>query len=94
MVRVRTSYGASFMRTDWILYAGARTLEARVSLDWHEHQKILKFSFPVDVQNPVPTYEIAYGFKVRKANGAEDPGQRWIDVSGDRKRQARTASRC
>jgi alpha-mannosidase len=83
-VRVRTSYGASSLQTDWILYAGARALEARVSLDWHEHQKILKFSFPVDVQNPRPTYEIAYGYKVRKAEGEEDPGQRWIDLSGER----------
>jgi alpha-mannosidase len=83
-VRVRTGYGASFMTTDWMLYAGARSLEARVALDWHEHRKILKFSFPVDVQNPVPTYEIPYGFRVRKANGDEDPGQRWIDLSGDR----------
>jgi alpha-mannosidase len=83
-VRVRTSYGASSLQTDWMLYAGARTLEARVTLDWHEHQKILKFSFPVDVQNPRPTYEIAYGYKLRKAEGDEDPGQRWIDLSGDR----------
>ncbi len=87
-VRVRTSYGASCMTTDWTLYAGAHTLGAGVSLDWHEHQKILKFSFPVDVENSVPTYEIAYGFKVRKANGAEDPGQRWIDLSGDRNGKA------
>jgi alpha-mannosidase len=87
-VRVRTGYGASFMTTDWMLYAGARTLEARVSLDWHEHRKILKFSFPVDVQNPVPTYEIGYGFRARKTNGDEDPGQRWIDVSGDRSGKA------
>jgi alpha-mannosidase len=87
-VRVRTGYGASLMSTDWMLYAGARSVEARVTLDWHEHQKILKFSFPVDVENPKPTYEIAYGFKVRKANGDEDPGQRWIDLSGDRAGQA------
>jgi alpha-mannosidase len=83
-VRVRTSYGASRLQTDWMLYAGARTLEARVTLDWHEHLKILKLSFPVDVQNPRPTYEIAYGYKVRQANGNEDPGQRWIDLSGKR----------
>lgn len=83
-VRVRTGYGASFLVTDWILYAGACALEAHVSLDWHEHQKIMKFSFPVDVVNPVPTYEIAYGFIVRKAEGDEDPGQRWVDVSGER----------
>jgi alpha-mannosidase len=83
-LRVRTSYGNSRLQTDWLLYAGARTLEARVTLDWHEHLKILKFSFPVDVQNPRPTYEIAYGYKVRQANGNEDPGQRWIDLSGER----------
>jgi alpha-mannosidase len=83
-VRVWTSYGLSSLETDWLLYAGARTLEARVALDWHEHLKILKFSFPVDVQNPRPTYEIAYGYKVRRAEGDEDPGQRWIDLSGRR----------
>jgi alpha-mannosidase len=83
-LRVRTSYDNSRLQTDWLLYAGARTLEARVTLDWHEHLKMLKFSFPVDVENPRPTYEIAYGYKVRQANGNEDPGQRWIDLSGDR----------
>jgi len=83
-IRVRTSYGSSSLETDWLLYSGARTLEARVALDWHEHLKMLKFSFPVDVQGPRPTYEIAYGYKVRKAEGEEDPGQRWIDLSGRR----------
>jgi alpha-mannosidase len=83
-IRVRSQYGASSLETDWMLYAGARNLEARVALDWHEHLKILKFSFPVAVENPQPTYEIAYGYKVRKAQGDEDPGQRWIDVTGDR----------
>jgi alpha-mannosidase len=83
-IRVRTHYGASNLQIDWMLYAGARTLEARVALDWHEHLKILKFSFPVDVENPQATYEIPYGYKVRNANGNEDPGQRWIDVTGAR----------
>jgi alpha-mannosidase len=67
-----------------MLYAGARTLEARVALDWHEHLKMLKFSFPVNVQTPEATYEVPYGFKVRKVEGDEDPGQRWIDVTGRR----------
>jgi alpha-mannosidase len=81
-VRVYTTYGNSSLATDWVLYAGARQLEARVALDWHEHQKILKFSFPVDAASPRPTYEVPYGHMAREANGAEDPGQRWIDVSG------------
>jgi len=83
-VRVITSYGASFLTIDWILYSGARKLEAKVSLDWHEHLKMLKFSFPADIESPVATYETPYGFIVREANGNEDPGQRWIDVTGQK----------
>jgi alpha-mannosidase len=86
-VRVRSTYQQSSVEVDWILYAGSRNLEARVALDWHEHLKMLKFSFPVDVGNPRPTYEIPYGYIVREANGKEDPGQRWIDLSGERNGQ-------
>jgi len=84
MLRVHSKYGSSSLTTDWILYAGSRNLEARVALDWHEHMKIVKFSFPVDVAKPEATYEIAYGAMRRANRGDEDPGQRWIDVSGDR----------
>jgi alpha-mannosidase len=83
-IRVHSTYGRSALTTDWILYAGSRNLEARVTLDWHEHLKMLKFSFPVDVQNPTATYEISYGAIQRPTDGHEYPGQRWIDVTGDR----------
>lgn len=82
-VRVRSTYGTSTLTTDWILYAGSRRLEARVSLDWHEHFKMLKYSFPLNVGAPKATYEIPYGTIQRETNGDEDPGQRWIDVTGD-----------
>lgn len=83
-VRVQTTYGNSSLTTDWMLYAGAKTLEARVSLDWNERRKMLKLSFPVEVTSPKPTYEVGYGHIVREANGDEDPGHRWLDVSGTR----------
>ncbi len=81
-VQVRSTYGDSTLTTDWILYAGSRTLEARVSLDWHEHLRMMKFCFPVAVSDPRSTYEIPYGNIVRATNGDENPGQRWIDVTG------------
>jgi len=84
LVRVHSVFGSSSLTTDWILYAGSRNLEARVTLDWHEHMKMLKFSFPLDVENPAATYEIAYGAMQRATKGEEDPGQRWVDVAGDR----------
>ncbi|MDR1623637.1 MAG: twin-arginine translocation signal domain-containing protein [Tannerellaceae bacterium] len=81
-IRVTSRYGQSKLTADWSLYAGQRCIEADITLDWHERQKMLKFSFPVDVQSPVATYETPYGFIEREANGNEDPGQRWIDVTG------------
>ena len=84
MIRVITTYGASTLTIDWILYSGSRNLEAKVELDWHEHHKMLKFSYPVNIESPVATYEIPYGVIERDTNGDEDPGQRWIDLSGKR----------
>lgn len=83
-IRSITTYGNSTLTIDWTLYAGSKNPEAAVTLDWHEHLKMVKFSFPVEVDTPVATYETSYGTIVRTANGDEDPGQRWIDVTGTR----------
>jgi alpha-mannosidase len=81
-VRAQYAYGNSRLTVDYLLYANSRDVEVRVALDWHEHHKMLKFAFPVDADDPEATYEIAYGAMERGTNGDEDPGQRWIDVSG------------
>ena len=81
-IRSISTYGASTLTIDWMLYAGSRNLKADVTLDWQEHLKMLKFSFPVDVESPSATYETPYGHIERATNGDEDPGQRWIDLSG------------
>jgi len=83
-LRVATTYNRSTLAIDWLLYAGSPVVEARVALDWHEQRKMLKFSFPVAVSAPHATYEIAYGNIERAPNGDEEPGQRWLDVSGTR----------
>ena len=82
IIRVVTTYGDSILTTDWSLSKGSREIEANVTLDWHEHLKMLKFSFPVNVESSTATYETPYGNIIREANGDENPGQRWIDVSG------------
>ena len=84
LVRARSIFGPSSLEIDWILYAGSRTVEARVSLDWHEHLRMVKLSFPVDVEDPVATSEVPYGHIVRATDDREVPGQRWIDVTGKR----------
>ena len=83
-IRSITTYGNSILTIDWTLYADSKNPEAHVTLDWHEHLKMVNFSFPVEVESPVATYETSYGTIVRATNGDEDPGQRWIDVTGKR----------
>ncbi len=82
IIRVKTVYGNSLLTIDWVLCSGSKNLKAKVSLDWHEQLKMLKFSFPVNVESPTSTYETSYGNIVRAVNGDENPGQRWIDVTG------------
>lgn len=82
-LRVSTTYGQSTLTIDWSLTKGSRNVEAAVTLDWHEHLKMLKFSFPVNIVSPMATYEVPYGYIVREGNGVENPGQRWIDLSGN-----------
>jgi len=82
IIRSISRFNDSILTIDWILHAGARTVEAKVTLNWNEKLKMVKFCFPVNVESPSATYETSYGFIRRKANGDEDPGQRWIDVTG------------
>uniref|UniRef100_UPI003217A050 alpha-mannosidase n=1 Tax=uncultured Draconibacterium sp. TaxID=1573823 RepID=UPI003217A050 len=82
IIRVVSSYGDSKLTTDWALAKGSKTIEADVSLDWHEQLKMLKFSFPVNIESPTATYEVPYGHIMRATNGDENPGQRWIDLTG------------
>ena len=84
VIRAVSIYEKSELAIDWTLYAGIRNLGAKVTLDWHEKLKMIKFSFPVDVESPSATYETPYGNIVRETIGNEDPGQRWIDLAGKR----------
>lgn len=82
MIRVITTYEASTLTIDWMLYAETRALDARVRLDWHEKQKILKFAFPVDLESPTATLEAPFAYVEVERDGGEEPGHRWADLSG------------
>jgi len=82
-IRATYTYGESKLIQDFILYRDLDFIEVRVQVDWREKHKLLRLVFPINVLNPVVTYEIPYGTIVREPNGEEEPGQRWIDVSGE-----------
>ncbi len=64
------------------MYRGLEQIDVHVTVDWREHFKALKLRFPLNLNNMEATYEIPYGHIERLANGDEEPGQSWVDVSG------------
>ncbi len=83
ILRVESRYGLSTLREDFVLGASATHVDVRVALDWHEQLKLLKLRYPTNVEAETATYEIPYGHLERAASGHEEPGQSWVDVSGD-----------
>ena len=82
-LRVESAYGNSTLAQEFTLYHGLDVIEVRVTVDWREQFKALALSFPVDLRFFKATYEIPYGQIERPADGEEEPGQSWIDLSGE-----------
>ncbi len=82
VVRVESEYGQSTLCEEFVLGRDSRQLRVDVTIDWHEQLTLLKLRFPTGLDQPVATYEIPYGHLERGTDGAEEPGQSWIDVTG------------
>ena len=82
VIRVTSEYGSSTLIQDFSLYNELDGIEVSVMVDWHEHQKMLKLRFPMNIIQMKANYEIPFGHIERMTNGEEEPGQSWIDLSG------------
>ena len=82
ILRVNSRYGDSVLTEDFVVSANRDTIEQRVILDWREKAQMLKIRMPTVLADVTAAYEIPYGVIERPADGAEEPGQRWIDASG------------
>jgi alpha-mannosidase len=81
-LRVTSTYGDSLLVQDVSMYRELDIIEVRARVNWQELQKGLKLRFPVNVHFMRATYDIPYGHIERFANGEEEPGGSWIDLSG------------
>ncbi|HVU78089.1 MAG TPA: glycoside hydrolase family 38 C-terminal domain-containing protein [Gaiellaceae bacterium] len=71
------------------LDAGARRVEFRTTVDWHEEHVLLKTCFPLEVHAPTATYEAPFGYAERPTHYStsfdrakyEVPGHRFADLS-------------
>jgi alpha-mannosidase len=69
--------------SEYTVHRDHEPIEVRVTVDWHGRYEILKLRFPVAAGDGARArWETSYGSIERAMDGAERPGQRWIDVSG------------
>ncbi len=81
-IRVISEYGRSRLVQDFALRPGSDLIEVSATVDWHEHFRALKLRFPINVHFHRVTSEIPYGSIERAADGTEEPGGSWLDISG------------
>jgi alpha-mannosidase len=81
-VRVEREWGASTLIEELILDHDSAVLRVNVTLDWREQAHLLKLRFPTLLQDARATYEIPFGHLERPVDGAEEPAQSWVDLTG------------
>ena len=71
------------------LYRDCRRLDFETQVDWHERHVLLKVAFPVDVLNPLATYDVQWGNVQRPTHRNtswdwarfETVAHKWVDLS-------------
>ena len=81
-LRATSRWGRSELRQDFSLWRDRPGVDVSVRLNWQEHHKMLKLSFPLNAWDCGVVYEIPYGALERPADGKEYPGQSWVDITG------------
>ncbi len=89
-IRTLHDVGQSRVCLEVALDAGSRSVEITLQAWWREigtpetGVPMLRMAFPLNVIEPVATYEIPFGSICRPCNGQEVPALRWADLSGRR----------
>jgi len=82
VVRASQAWGRSTIEHDFIVYDDLDRIDCVMNINWREQHKMLKLTLPVDVADPRARYEVPLDTIQRGTSGTEEPGQRWVDISG------------
>ena len=81
-IRVERRWRSSTLIEEISLGPDDLAVRVDATLDWREPQHLLKLRFPTSLADPQATYEIPFGSLARPVDGAEEPAQSWVDLSG------------
>lgn len=81
-IRVERRWRSSTLVEEISLGPDDTAVRIDATLDWREPRHLLKLRFPTALTEPRATYEIPFGVVERPVDGAEEPAQSWVDLSG------------
>lgn len=89
VVTFKWNYGNSEITQKMTVYSDSRRIDFRTTIDWQDHQQLLKVAFPVDVRSTEATYDIQFGNVKRPTHWNtswdwarfESVGHQWADLS-------------
>lgn len=81
-VRIRSMFDKSVCEQFVTLYRETDTIDCVFRVNWQQHYTMLKLAYETSVAEGVATYDTAYGMQVRNTDGFEEPGQKWVDLTG------------
>lgn len=84
-IRVISKYGLSTMTQIFTLYENSPDLQVEVKLSWQEKFKCLRIKNTLEMKNTKATYDMPFGCIEKACDGAEEPMQMWMDLSGNDK---------
>jgi alpha-mannosidase len=82
VTRHRAKWQSSEIVLDMVEYAGMDAIELRFTIDWHEHEQMLKLEIPTALRETRFFAKVPGAVLERKTNGEEEPYQDWGAVQG------------
>lgn len=82
-VRITSRFANSTAIQDVTLYRESDIIDLELRVNWQEQHHLLKLGFETRIEQGTATCETPYGFQARPARGQEEPGQQWMDLSGE-----------
>jgi alpha-mannosidase len=80
---LKLHFNHSTFEQRWTLYRDEPRIAVNLKIDWHEQQRMLKYCFPLALQNPMCVCDQPYGEIQRPPDGTEQPFQLWLSVNGE-----------
>ena len=81
-LQIVSRYDRSEAITEFTVYRDINHIEYAMRVNWQQQYQALKLGFTTRIEDGAAVYEVPYGFQERTADGCEEPGQQWFDLTG------------